>query len=474
MSTTTFVQHAAPITDTADVVICGAGIAGIAAAHALAVGQGVRNVMLVDERSPMTLTSDKSTEAYRNWWPGPDDAMVRFMSRSIDLLESWARASDNRFLMNRRGYMYTTASAAKGEQFLADGHLAEAQGAGPLRVYRSSDDAVQYMASSHTGFEQHPTGADLFLDHSTIREYFPFLADDIVAVLHTRRCGWLSGQQLGMQLLDEAKAAGVTVVNGRIDAVGVTGNRVTSVRLRSTDGTSRTVATEVFVNAAGPFAKQVSALIDVDLPLYSELHLKVSFEDTLGVIDRNTGLVILDDAQVLPWSDDDRLDLAADGATRWMTEPLPAGIHCRPDGYHQSTTVLMLWDYHSAHRYDTAQFPFPDDPHYPEIAMRGLVRLAPGLQRYVDHLPHSVVDGGYYTKTVENRPLIGPLAVEGAYVCAGFSGFGLMAAPAAAELLAAQITGGSRPSYEPAFLLSRYDSDSYRDRLTDWGATGQL
>ena len=120
MSTTTFVQHPAPMTDTADVVICGAGIAGIAAAHALAVGQGVRNVMIVDERSPMTLTSDKSTEAYRNWWPGPDDAMVRFMSRSIDLLESWASASNNRFLMNRRGYLYTTASAAKGELFLAD------------------------------------------------------------------------------------------------------------------------------------------------------------------------------------------------------------------------------------------------------------------------------------------------------------------------------------------------------------------
>ena len=61
-------------TSTAEVVICGAGIAGIAAAYHLAVKQGVRNVVLVDERPPMSLTSDKSTEAYRNWWPGPDDA----------------------------------------------------------------------------------------------------------------------------------------------------------------------------------------------------------------------------------------------------------------------------------------------------------------------------------------------------------------------------------------------------------------
>ena len=54
----------------AEVVICGAGICGISAAYHLTVKQGLQNVLLVDERAPMTLTSDKSTECYRNWWPG--------------------------------------------------------------------------------------------------------------------------------------------------------------------------------------------------------------------------------------------------------------------------------------------------------------------------------------------------------------------------------------------------------------------
>ena len=88
--------------ETREVVICGAGIAGIATAHALA-SCGVKDILLVDERPPLTLTSDKSTEAYRNWWPGPDDSMIRLMNRSIDLLEQWAAQSDNRFLLNRRG-----------------------------------------------------------------------------------------------------------------------------------------------------------------------------------------------------------------------------------------------------------------------------------------------------------------------------------------------------------------------------------
>src|SRR5207344_627642 len=95
----------------AEVVICGAGIAGVATAYHLAVRRGVRGVVLVDERPPLTLTSDKSAECYRNWWPGPGDAMVSVMNRSIDLLEELARESGNVFRMNRRGYLFATADA---------------------------------------------------------------------------------------------------------------------------------------------------------------------------------------------------------------------------------------------------------------------------------------------------------------------------------------------------------------------------
>lgn len=94
---------------TADVLICGAGIAGIAAAYQLSVRHGIKNVLLVDERAPFSLTSDKSTECYRNWWPGPGNAMVALMNRSIDIIEDLARESSNRFNLNRRGYLFVTA-----------------------------------------------------------------------------------------------------------------------------------------------------------------------------------------------------------------------------------------------------------------------------------------------------------------------------------------------------------------------------
>ena len=96
----------------AEVVVCGAGIAGVAAAYHLAVRQHIRRVVLVDERDPLTLTSDKGTQAYRNWWPGPDDTMLRLVSRSIDLLEESAAESGNTIRLSRRGYLFATANEA--------------------------------------------------------------------------------------------------------------------------------------------------------------------------------------------------------------------------------------------------------------------------------------------------------------------------------------------------------------------------
>src|SRR3954454_11021346 len=116
---------------TADVVICGAGIAGISAAYHLAVRRGVSDVVIVDDQPPLTVTSDKSTECYRNWWPGPGDTMVRFMNRSIDLLEELAGESGNRFTMNRNGYASLTADPIRAAELERGAREVSALGAGP-------------------------------------------------------------------------------------------------------------------------------------------------------------------------------------------------------------------------------------------------------------------------------------------------------------------------------------------------------
>jgi glycine/D-amino acid oxidase-like deaminating enzyme len=132
----------------------------------------------------------------------------------------------------------------------------------------------------------------------------------------------------------------------------------------------------------------------------------------------------------------------------------------------------MLWAYHSEPV--PPLLPLPADPEFPEIVLRGMTTLVPGLAAYLEKLPKVSVDGGYYTKTRENRPLIGPLPVQGAYILAALSGYGLMAACASGELLAAHVAGGALPGYAPAFVPSRYEEPGYLRKLEAWGATGQL
>jgi glycine/D-amino acid oxidase-like deaminating enzyme len=160
---------------TAEVVICGAGIAGVAAAYHLAVRRGITDVALVDERPPLTLTSDKSTECYRNWWPGPGDDMVALMNRSIDLLEDVARESGNVIRLNRRGYLFATADPARVAGFVRAGQEAAARGVGPLRLHDTPSS--DYRPAPADGFEDQPTGTDVISDPSLIRRHFPYLAE---------------------------------------------------------------------------------------------------------------------------------------------------------------------------------------------------------------------------------------------------------------------------------------------------------
>src|SRR5512133_475687 len=155
----------------ADIIICGAGIAGISAAYHLAVRQGLHDVLLVDERPPLSLTSDKSSECYRNWWPGfpaqaggvYPGAMVRLLDRSIDLMEDLARDSGNAFQMNRRGYLYVTADPSRVAGMRRDAEEACELGAGPLRVHTGRSGDPVYRPAPASGFEGQPRGADLII-----------------------------------------------------------------------------------------------------------------------------------------------------------------------------------------------------------------------------------------------------------------------------------------------------------------------
>src|SRR5215212_2181746 len=121
----------------AKIVICGAGIAGVAAAYFLSLKNGVDDVTLVEPGNPLSLTSDKSTEAYRNWWPGPDRAMTAFMNRSIALIETIAKQTGNRINLNRRGYVFAASDKAQIDFLQTMAQSAETRGGGKARLHDS-------------------------------------------------------------------------------------------------------------------------------------------------------------------------------------------------------------------------------------------------------------------------------------------------------------------------------------------------
>jgi glycine/D-amino acid oxidase-like deaminating enzyme len=187
---------------------------------------------------------------------------------------------------------------------------------------------------------------------------------------------------------------------------------------------------------------------------------------------RSAPMTLWADPIALPWSDDERAELGASGAHRALLGELPAGAHGRPEGAGESTSVLGIWTYGTEPVPPT--FPPEFDPMYPEVVLRGLARMIPAMQPYLSRMPRCFVDGGYYTKTRENRFLACPLPVEGAYVIGALSGYGIMASNGAADLLADYIAERPLPPYAPAFHLDRYDDPEYAKLLDTWTDTGQL
>ena len=245
--------------------------------------------------------------------------MVALMNRSIDLLEELARESDNVFRLNRRGYLFATADpTACRVRARAGKPRRSARARCGIHAAPDSD----YRPAPAEGFEDQPTGIDVIADRALIRRHFRYLAEDTVAVLHARRCGWFSGQQLGMYLLERAREKGVRLLEGRVERVDTTGGRVRAVTVAARDG-AHTIATPRFVNAAGPFVGRVGRLLGVELPVFCERHAKVAFNDVLGAMPRGAPLMIWTDPVRLPWSAEERAALAGSPSTGVCSTSFP-------------------------------------------------------------------------------------------------------------------------------------------------------
>ncbi len=440
------------------IVICGAGIAGLATAYWLAVVHGRRDILIVDPVAPMSLTSAASGENYRNWWPQPE--LAAFADRSIALMRDLAGDGNTHFRMSRGGYAYVTrrqdTDAMIGEIERVYGHGK----AGDVRVH----DHGKPIPDADNG-------ADILLHREAIRARFPHLNPDVRAVTLVRRAGDIDSQQMGQFMLNAAKARGVGLAPLEIEGIAENGRRLEITA--SSAGEAKLIEADIFINAAGPFAKRVGRMLGVDLPIDCVFQQKIAFEDVHGVVPRNAPFTIDQDAGPLDWPDEVRELLREDPETAPLAQEQPGGVHVRPEGGEASRWVKLGWATNKTAE-PPVRHPTGADT-FPEIVMRGAARLVPGLAAYCEDMPRNLSHyGGYYTRTPENWPLIGPVGPPGAFMIAGLSGYGTMMACAAAELCAAWVTGSDLPALAHRFSLERYTDERVMAEFADTGTDGEL
>ena len=338
-----------------------------------------------------------------------------------------------------------------------------------IRIHDAADSS-HYQPALSPDWETAPDGVDVLMDRSLIRQHFPSLAADAATVLHIRRAGDISAQQLGQHMLETIRAAGGTLRRARVTAIER--DRAFKLSLAADDGAA-TLRADRVVNAAGPFFAQVAGMLGETLPVSCVFQQKIAFEDRERAIPRTLPFTIDLDGQRLTWTDEEQELLASEPDTAALLHPMPGGIHRRPEGGDGGSWVKLGWAYNTTPS-DPASPP-PLDPNFPDIVIRAASRLSPALQAYLGRLPRGARHyGGYYAMTQENWPLIGPMRTPGAFMAGAMSGFGTMAATAAGALCAAWVTDGGRPDYASALSPRRYEDEALMAELRSSANKGVL
>ncbi|KAG9416723.1 hypothetical protein AC1031_001105 [Aphanomyces cochlioides] len=270
---------------TADAVVVGAGVAGCSAYYGLAKrsadgGKSSFKPLLLDAIPPMSLTSARGTYQYRNWWPDHgDEAMMRLVSRSIDMMDQVAQDID----LNRNGYLFVTRDTNRIEAMKAQAKRHAALGGG---AFREHFDLSGYNPS--TRVEDRLDGCDLIHGQDNIAKAFPSLHHaNALAALHVRRAGSLNPQKQSQLQLKRAKelCPGAGFRRSKMVDIHSSGGRITGISVALPNGDIESIETPVVVLSPGPMLKHTLAmlqeknLLETSLTLNHELHARVIFDD---------------------------------------------------------------------------------------------------------------------------------------------------------------------------------------------------
>jgi FAD-dependent oxidoreductase domain-containing protein 1 len=382
-----------------DILIVGGGIIGCATAYFLgASGRAGRVVVVESDPTYARATTPQGAGGVRQLFSLPEH--VRMSRYSLDFYSRFAEtmAVDGepaQIGFRREGYLFVVGAQGAG-QLQANYEVQRAQGA---RVE--------------------------LLDRAALQRRFPSIGtQDVALACHSPDDGWIDPYAALMGLRRKAASLGVSFVSGQVTGFEAAGGLVRRAVLA--DGTRLGAAR--FLNAAGPWAKEVSAMVGMSLPVEPLCRVQHFWQ-------------VRDAIEPLPLVKDE------------------SGLFFRPegDGYvggRPSADVApgFVWDVDRGYFAD-----YFERTVWPLLANRLPKFEALRLKR---------TWGGHYPQTqLDGNMVLGPWTGGAAnfHVAAGFSGHGIMHAPAAGHAAAEMLLDGRMASWDLERLSYRriVENDPY-------------
>jgi len=368
---------------TADVVIVGGGCMGASVAYHLT-RRGVTDIVLV-EREKMLATGSTGRNAGGVRHQFSNAANIRLSIESITFLEHFAEHVGHPIDFHQDGYLFLLSSASSVETFRRN-----------VALQRSLGVEVEWLNAD--GAARLAPGLN---------------AEGVAAATFCQRDGIADPNGVTMGFAKAAQAAGVSIERD----TEVTGIRTESNRIAAVETTRGTIDTRIAVNAAGPYARQIGRMTNVEVP-----------------VDPFRRHIFIASSESQAWP-----------ANRIMVIDFETTFYFHREG---AGMLFGMGDPGETPTFDTTvQWDFL--PQVIDVAVKRLPVLG---EASISH-----AWAGLYEVTPDANPLIGPVdEVSGLFLVNGFSGHGFQHSPAAGRILA-DVIAGRDPQFELApFALNRF------------------
>ncbi|MCM1988210.1 NAD(P)/FAD-dependent oxidoreductase [Oceanirhabdus seepicola] len=351
----------------ADVVIIGGGIIGCSIAYNLA-KKGKKNISVIEKNYLASGATGRCGAGVRQQWGTIMNC--RLAKESVKFFETAKEELqyDRDIEFKQEGYLIVASTTKEDEQFKKN-----------VRLQKSLGIPVDYITSKEA------------------KTIVPYLnTEKIISATYCSKDGHLNPFLVTDAYAKAAKRLGVSIYTD----TEVTGIKTKNNKIESVITNKGEIFTEVVVNAAGGYSKEIGNMVGVELPVYSERHQILVTEPVAPI-------------------------------QKPMVMSFSLNIYCQQTPH--GSFIMGRGDSNELKDFrTTSSWQFLDE------MSKTVTELLPplGKLRVIRQW------AGLYNITPDKQPILGPVKeIEGFYQAIGYSGHGFMLAPMTGLLLAEQILG---------------------------------